>query len=116
MRYITLGNGNKMSLKGYCKAWKQAKRLSSDTVFTHGLDGWWEVDRNEILRQFNDGLHARINQHIPWYNNGKKWVNQWQIDTLRAARELNTPRLVIHWLPHWLKNRFEHRLHWAKCD
>lgn len=52
----------------------------------------------------------RINRHIPNYGRGRKWAPDWQRETLQAAGRLNTPRLVIDWLPRHLKARFADRL------
>ena len=43
-----------------------AARAMPDTEFKHGLTCWWPCTGAEILRQFRDGLHDRINQGIPY--------------------------------------------------
>lgn len=79
-------------------------------TFKHGLTTWWPVCGADIRREFLAGVHDRINRHAPGYGKGRKWSQEWQADTMRAARDLNTPRLVIRRLPRDLRARFGHRL------
>ncbi|MCP4878276.1 MAG: hypothetical protein GY896_22720 [Gammaproteobacteria bacterium] len=97
-------------LKAYVQAWKQVLAESSEVEYSEGLTGYWSVSRDEVLSQFRAGLHDRINRHIPGYGVGRKWDSDWQRCIANVARQLNTPRLIIHWLPKELKERFAHRL------
>src|SRR5689334_7293404 len=72
-------------------------------------------NKQEILREFRLGLHDRINRRIDGFpgtlrprphSGTRKYDYQWQVETYRAAIQLNQPRLIIHWLPPWLKTRF----------
>lgn len=107
-RYITLPNGNACSLPTYVKAWRTLKTASPDEE----IKGWdhFPTEAHSILRDIRHGVHDRINRHLPGYGKGRKWADIWQTEAMRAARALNTPRLIIHWLPSDLKERFANRL------
>jgi hypothetical protein len=110
-RYITLGGGRQVSLGVYVRAWRTVLAASPSASFAGSpCDARCPADRAQILREFRKGLHDRINRHLPWYRVGRKWDNDWQRATYQAAIAVNTPRLIISWLPHWLKGRFAHRL------
>lgn len=109
-RIVTLGHGKTVTLAAYVRGIRLCKASPPKTTFKQGLCGWWPEPRETILREFMEGVHDRINQHVAGYGQGRKWVYEWQIETYRASRQLNHPRLVIDWLPLWLKPRFAHRL------
>lgn len=109
-RVVRLGDGRRVTLGAYVRAWKAALAAPATAWFRTTPCSWAGGDRAQVLREFRDGLDARINRHIPEYGRGRKWNAGWQIETLRAARALNHPRLAIHWLPAWLKPRFGYRL------
>lgn len=67
-----------------------------------------EMTGAEWLRWFHDRLHQKIQSYLP--RNGRKDTWEWQIETRRAADQLNRLRLRIYWLPRWLEGRFAHRL------
>ena len=75
MRYITLSalDGRKIPLKAYLDGIKLAK-TNPDKTFNHGLTCWWSCTGAEIMQQFNDGLHDRINQGISYRE--RKHLNQ----------------------------------------
>lgn len=98
-----------VSVRAYVAAVKRAKAEPS-TTFRAGLETWWPTAGLEVRGQFNRALHARINSRIPGYDVGRKWQPQWQADAMRAAHDVNTPRLAIRWLPSDLRARFAHRL------
>jgi hypothetical protein len=60
----------RVSLAAYLAAVKKAKANPSAT-FAHGLTCWWPCTGEEILRQFSQGVHARINDAIPYTERGK---------------------------------------------
>jgi len=115
-RVVTLGDGRQVGLGGYVKAWKAALAAPAGSTFDKGFN-WWPETREEILRTFRKGLQDRINRRIdgfpgalrPEGPRGRKWTSEWQTETRRAAQQLNS-RVVIHWLPAWLKPRFAHRI------
>lgn len=61
VRTVTLGHGKVVTLAGYVKAVKKAK-AHPDATFKEGLTCWWPVTGEQIVRQFRDGMHDRINQ------------------------------------------------------
>jgi hypothetical protein len=117
-RVVYLPSGRHVSLSGYAAAWKTALAAAPGTTFQTGFN-WYPENREDILREFRRGLHDRINKRIDGFpctlrptqkSQPRKLSHEWQIETYRAAQQLNRPRLVIHWLPLWLKPRFQHRL------
>src|SRR5260370_19373466 len=115
-RVVYLPEGRQVSLAGYVRAWKRTLAAPPKTLFEKGFN-WYPESREEILREFRRGLHDRINRRIDSFPGtlrpaelpqGRKWTNQWQTETYRAAQQLNRPRLIIDWLPPSLNPRFPH--------
>ena len=44
-----------------------------DARFQYTLTQWWGGFGREIRKEFRDGMHDRINQHLSWYNKGRRW-------------------------------------------
>lgn len=109
-RVIGLSDNRVVHLGAYVDAWARVLTAPAGTEFAQSLTSRWPATREEILEQFRDGLHDRINRRDPRYGVGRKWDPDWQRQCGYAARELNYPRLVIRWLPMWLRDRFAHRL------
>lgn len=66
MRTITLPAVNKtVSLKQYVAAIKMAK-MNLDREFKHGLTCWYPCSGRDIVKQFLDGIHDRINEGISY--------------------------------------------------
>jgi hypothetical protein len=101
--YVTLGCSRKISLGRYTAAWKTCLALPPETSIGRGVSGWDET-AGQALAELRKGLEERINKHLPWYGKGRKWSWEWQVETRRAASALNTPRLVIRWLPAHLRH------------
>lgn len=72
MRVIYLPAIDKtVSVTAYVRAIKLAK--DNPTIeFKHGLTTWWPTKGDEIMRQFRDGVTARINDAIPYMIRGIK--------------------------------------------
>src|SRR6266478_9512217 len=96
--YITLGDGRKIGLSCYVTAWKQCLALPANTPIGPGISGWGQT-AGEALRDLRQGLEARINRNIPDYGKGRKWASDWQFATWNASRQINSPRLIVRWLP-----------------
>ena len=109
-RVIVLGNGKRIGLGAYVNGWKACKAAPEGTRYKHGLTGWGPETREEILKGFDYGLHDRINRHIPGYGTGRKWDADWYWTMVRTAREVNTPRLLVYWVPAELRGRLAHRI------
>ena len=63
-RVITLpAVGKSIPLGDYVKGIKLAK-ANPDATFKHGLTCWHPVKGKEIVRQFRDSIHDRINKHL----------------------------------------------------
>jgi hypothetical protein len=108
VKVIKLPNGRRVTLGAYVNAWRTLLTLrASDRV--QGFD-YFPQDAGSVLREFRYGLHERINRHLPYFGRGRKWASDYQTETRRAAYALNTPRLVIDYLPPHLKTRFASRL------
>lgn len=65
------GHGEWIPLGAYVKGVKLAK-ANPDAEFKKGITCWWPCTGKEIVRQFREGLHDRINQAIPWIERGGK--------------------------------------------
>lgn len=117
-RVVYLPEGRRVTLGNYVRAWKLALSAPETATFDNGFN-WYPESRRDVLREFRRGLHDRINRRIDGFSGTlrprahpatRKHDYQWQIETSRAAIQLNRPRLIISWLPPWLKARFAHRL------
>jgi hypothetical protein len=98
-----------VTLGVYVSTWKTVKRSPLGTEYRSGLNTWWPTSREEVLSQYRNGLHDRINRHVKAYGVGRKWCPDWQRTTQQFAQSINTPRLVIHWVPPWLRDRIKPR-------
>jgi hypothetical protein len=107
-RVITLPNGKKCGLGVYVKAWRTLKTLAPGSR-VNGFDHFPE-DAAQILREIRKGMHDRINQRIPAYGVGRKWHQDWQRHALQCAHDVNTPRLIVRWVPWDLRLRLAHRI------
>ena len=54
-----------VTLAAYVRAIKLAK-ANPDAEFKHGLTCWWSCSGREIMQQFRQGMHDRINQGVPY--------------------------------------------------
>jgi hypothetical protein len=72
------------------------------------MDWCTSYDREEWSRFFVECLNRKINRNET--PRGRKDCPEWFNDMRRASRDLNRPRLAIHWLPMELRNRFAHRI------
>lgn len=97
-KYVTLGDGRKIGLGAYVKAWKACLALPPETAIGKGVDGWGQ-SAGEALAALRAGMADRINKNIPSYGVGRKWSSDWYWPIARAAAELNTPRLLVRWIP-----------------
>ena len=123
-RIVYLPQGRQVTLGNYVRAWKCALTAPDTAVFDKAFN-WYPETKTEVLREFRRGLHDRINRRIDGFPgtlrplphpNTRKHDSQWQLETYRTSIQLNQPRLIIHWLPPWLKKRFAHRLRDALID
>lgn len=110
MKLVITTERRTLTLGQYCVAWRTVKAAPAETEFKESLCGWWPESRETILGQFSYGVHDRINRHLPWFGKGRKWHDDWQRETLQAAQRINQPRLIIDWLPGWLKGQYAQRL------
>lgn len=107
-RVIRLPNGRYCSLKSYCASWRALKAMPAGAM-VRGFDHF-PSDAADILRDMRAAVHDRINLNGKLYGTGRKWSREWQIETRRAADQINHPRLIIDWLPEQLVARFSYRL------
>lgn len=105
---IRLPDGRVVTVAEYCRSWRALKAMAPRAL----VRGWdhFPTEAGAILQALREGLHDRINRRLAWSQDGRKWAPIWQRDMARAARDLNHPRLRIHWLPPELRERFGHRL------
>jgi len=70
MRTIYLSAVEKqVPFKQYLKGVRLAK-ANLDVEFKHGLTAWWPATGREIMKQFMQGVHDRINQATPYSKRG----------------------------------------------
>ena len=61
--------GRTVTLRAYIAAVKMAKSHPG-REFNHGLTTWWPTYGSEVVKQFLNGVHDRINQRIPYSRRG----------------------------------------------
>lgn len=59
-RVVTLGHGKRVTLRAYMAAVRKAK-ANPDARFSEGLTCWWPCTGADIVQQFREGMHDRIN-------------------------------------------------------
>lgn len=70
MRVIHLpAIGRTVTLSAYLKAVRLAKANPAAT-FKTGLTSWWPTTGAEIMAQFREGMHDRINQRVSYSRRG----------------------------------------------
>lgn len=103
-------SGAVVSVAGYCKAIKVVKSCPSASY-----SGWghFPVGGGEVLKAFRKGVQDRINQRGGVLGAGRKWSDSWELEQSRAARKINSPRLIIRRgeLPKDLEARFADRIY-----
>lgn len=111
-RFVDLGWGQRCSLRAYVKWWHALKREPPHalSMVPGRFDGGTAA---EALRELRAGMHDRINQHAPSYGRGRKWDSDWQRTAHQTARAVNTPRLIVRWVPFEFRARLAHRL-WSE--
>lgn len=105
---ITLPNGRPIGLGRYANAWRELLKMDPRRAVA-GFD-FFPAPAGEILAKMRAGLMDRINRHDRRYGIGRKWCSDWERGMRSAAWMLNSPRLIIDWLPPELKPRFSYRL------
>ena len=69
-RFITIpAIDAQVTIGQYVQAIKAAK-ANLDREFKHGLTCWWPCTGAQIVKQYREGLHDRINQSIPYIERG----------------------------------------------
>lgn len=105
---ITLPNGRQCGLAVYARAWRELLKMDPKAQ-VKGF-GHFSEAAGYILARLREGLMDRINRHDRSFGRGRKWDPDYQRAMFQASRMLNTPRLIIDWLPPDLKARFAYRL------
>lgn len=116
-RYVTLGDGRRVGLGAYCTAWKAVLAAPGVATYRSGLEGRGiAASRATILEMFRAGMQDRINRHdrrLIVNHRGRrprKLDQDWQRHAIQTAQAVNTPRLVVRWVPHDLRARLAHRI------
>lgn len=134
-RAITLADGRRVSLSAYVNAWRQVAQDvatgNGNRRYANGPTRWWGSDpqgetAERILVAFRAAIHDRINQRVPYALRGivpqsclpqsrvqietRKTSADWQAATRRTAREVNTPRLRVSYVPAEFRGRLAHRI------
>jgi hypothetical protein len=109
MMKIRLPSGRWVSARAYLDGWRAVKTADSSRLIA-GWD-WSPVPAGECLESLRRGIHARISRHDRTRPASWRHLDAiWQTETMRAARVLNQSRVVIRWLPVWLRGRFGGRM------
>jgi len=110
LRYVTLPNGRKVGLGAYVNAWRALRTMPAGQM-VRGFDHFPD-EAGRTLARFRDGMHDRINRHLPGYGRGRRWSQDWHFAALRTARAVNTPRLIVRpsTVPHEFRARLAGRL------
>lgn len=90
-----------VSLGQYAKAWRMVKAAPAGTEFKSSLCGLASATREEILRQFTEGLHDRINLRGRIKAGGRKDSADYQTRLRRdqrAIRDRVTRRVRVYQL------------------
>lgn len=113
---VVIVQGCRIGLGTYAEGWRRVRELKPDVQVK--CFNWFADSAANTLRRFREGMHDRINRRVdgfghvlrPETKRGRKDCSDWYWLMWRTSRQLNTPRLVIHWLPPELRERFAHRL------
>lgn len=62
-RIVVLGDGKRVLLGEYVAAVKRAK-ANRHREFDRGLTCWWPCTGEQIVQQFREGMHDRINRRV----------------------------------------------------
>jgi hypothetical protein len=109
-RNIVLGDGRRVPLGVYVAAWKIVKAAEPGQMFNRSLLERWPASAAEILGHYRDGLHDRINKHLPGYGVGRKWSSHYQGELVKARAQLQrSPHSRINWFPAELRSRLAQR-------
>jgi hypothetical protein len=109
MLKIRLPSGRWVSARAYLHGWKAVKNSDSSRLIAGWC--WAPVPAGECLESLRRGVHDRINRHDRTRPASWRHLDSiWQTETARAALALNQSRVVIRWLPVWLRERFGERM------
>jgi hypothetical protein len=117
-RIITLPRGRAVTLGFYVRVWKLVKAADPETAVT----GFFSAPSTAqaTLREIRKAMHERISEAIPYRHRGsasplppigRKWGSDWQRAARYCAREVNTPRLIVRYVPHDFRERLAHRIY-----
>lgn len=94
--YVAFGASTRaVPIREYVKVWRAVSAAPPGTMYSSSLCGWWPATREEVLEQFREGLHARINKHVPGYGVGRHWSPDYQRSLQQVARRVNAPRTRV---------------------
>ena len=107
---VVLGDGRRVTVAQYCAAWRALRSLDISARVSRGLHDADPTTSGAVLREYRAGLHDRINRHWAAWGVGRKWHPDWQRAAAQTAWRVNTPRLVVGWVPMEFRARLAHRL------
>lgn len=111
---VKLGSGQRVPLATYCAAWRACRTAPPGQPVRGSLCDPFTAramsTAGQELAEFRRGMHDRINRHLAAFGRGRKWSGQWQADAARTARDVNTPRLIVRWVPVEFRARVAARL------
>jgi hypothetical protein len=66
IRIIRKPNGQACSISEYVRSWKQLIIMPQTAEVANW--NWYPVTAAEIINDIRQGVHERINRHLPWFN------------------------------------------------
>lgn len=95
--------------KAYVEAWKKIY-AHPEAFFNHPDWTRGALKGKDLQKEFSLALDRRINSRGGIEFKGRKHDPDYERSILQAANFINTPRVIIDWLPADLEKRFAHRL------
>lgn len=74
------------------------------------IDRFETLTADEWVAWFRRCLDLKVSATLRGFHHGRKWDKEWQTQAWRTSREVNTPRLAVHWVPYEFRHRLRHRL------
>lgn len=114
-RVVTLPNGRVVGLGGYVAAWRNLKDMDARNLGNLCLVGFYHEPETAayILRKLREGMHDRINRHLPWWEKGRKWKvdeQHWYAHDAQRLRDIRNRIRVYQFHTDSCRKRFSHLL------
>lgn len=107
---IRLGHGARVPVPVYLAALRTAK-ANPDQTFARGLRNWWPATGAEIIREYREDMHDRINARGGLFRYGRVHMPRVHPSTWAQARDARVPleRDRLQSMNRHQRRRFAHR-------